>query len=128
MRTSWPMGSSRARASFVVLTVCLALLGSATRSVSHPHDEPDLFDADGTLTKVDVARQFIEIDVFDKKTKTTRNLLLFIVPKAKIRNGKTRVGILELRPGQRVRCTIVREHPEDREDLERLVVHEIRLA
>ena len=78
------------------------------------------------MTKVDVANQIVEIDVVDNKTKATRNLLLFVDPKVKIRNGRVRVELESLQRGQRVRCMVERRHPEGREDLARLIVFEIR--
>src|SRR5262245_6570095 len=105
----------------------LMVLVSATPSVSHPHDDPEIFDARGTLTKVDLARQFIEVDVVDNKTKVTRNQLFFVDPRVNIRAGKTRLRITDLRAGQRGQVSVMRLHEEGREDVERLVVFEIRL-
>jgi hypothetical protein len=108
-------------------SVCLVVLGASTPSVSHPHDDPEIFEANGTLTKIDIARQFIEMDVIDNRTKAPRNQLFFVDRKVKIRAGRTRLQLTDLRPGQRVRCTVERQHSDGREDLARLIVFEIRL-
>jgi hypothetical protein len=112
----------------LLLTMSVWLVGSSIPGRAHPHgDEPEFFEARGMLTKVDVANRVIEIDVVDNETKATRNLLLFVDPKVKIRNGNVRVELASLQRGQRVRCMVERRHPEGREDLLRAIVFEIRL-
>jgi hypothetical protein len=106
--------------------VC-AVFVLASTSRAHPHDEPEIYEVKGTLTKVDLVNQIIEVDTIDTRTKTPRNLLLFVDRKVKIRNGKTHVKFAELHRGQRVLCTVERKHQEGREDRERLTVFEIRL-
>lgn len=103
------------------------LVLASTPSKAHPHDEPEAFQVKGTLTKVDVVNGIIEVDTVDNRTKTPRNLLFFVDRNMEIRNGKARVQLAELQPGQRVTCTIERRHQEGREDRERLTVFEIRL-
>lgn len=103
----------------VLVTLVLASLRA------HPHDEPDIFTLKGTLTEVDVVNRAIEVDTVDAKTKIARNLLLFVDAKVKLRNGKARINLEELRPGQRVTCDVERNHKED--GSERLTAFEIRL-
>jgi hypothetical protein len=95
--------------------------------MAHPHDEPEILDVKGILTKVDVVNQIVEVDTIDNKTKARRNLLLFVDRKVKIRNSKTRLALGDLQPGQRVTCRVERRHQAGREDRERLTVFEIRL-
>ena len=52
-------------------------------------------------------------------------MLLFVEAKAKLRNGKARISLVELKPGQRVTCEVERNHKED--GSERLLAFEIRL-
>lgn len=101
----------------------VALMPASLRA--HPHDEPDIFTLKGMLTKVDVINRAIEVDTFDSKTKTSRNVLLLVDRKAKLRNGKARMNLEELNPGQQVRCEVERNHKED--GSERLTAFEIRL-
>ena len=107
------------------LYLVLVLASASLRA--HPHDEPEIFEVKGTLTKVDVVNRIVELDTFDSRTKITRNLLFFVDGRIKIRNGKVRVELAQLKPGQRVTCTVERKHQEGREDRERLTVFEIRL-
>ena len=109
-----------------IFCVCAVLVLASTPK-AHPHDEPEIFDVKGTLSKVDLANQIVEVDTIDSRTKARRNLLLFVDRKVKIRNGKTRMALGELQPGQRVTCTVERQHQEGREDRERLTVFEIRI-
>ena len=108
-----------------ILCVCVTMALMSASPRSHPHDELELFTVTGTLTRVDAVNRAIELDVFDSKTKATRNMLLFVEAKAKLRNGKARITLLELKPGQRVRCEVERNHKED--GSERLITFEIRL-
>jgi hypothetical protein len=103
--------------------VMVGLLSVSART--HPHDEREIFTLKGTLTKVDAVTRAIEMDTFDSKTKTSRNLLLFVDRKVKLRNGKARMNLEELTPGQRVTCEVERNHKEDRS--EQLTAFEIRL-
>jgi hypothetical protein len=103
--------------------VTVALMSALPRS--HPHDEFEIFIVRGTLTKVDAVNRAIELDIVDPKTKTTRNMLLFVEAKAKLRNGRARMTLAELKPGQRVRCEVERNHKED--GSERLMAFDIRL-
>ena len=104
------------------MCVTMALMSASPRS--HPHDELEIVTVSGTLTKVDAVNRAIELDIFNSKTKTTRNMLLFVEAKAKLRNGKARITLVELKPGQRVRCEVERNHKED--GSERLIAFEIR--
>jgi hypothetical protein len=93
---------------------------------AHPHgDEPDHFDLKGVLTKIDVVNRTIELDTIDPSTKAPRNMLLFVDKKVKLRQGRARVELGALAPGQRVTCTVERVHNEGGRD--RLTAFEIRL-
>jgi hypothetical protein len=105
--------------------VCFTMALMSASPGSHPHDELELFTVSGTLTRVDAVNRAIALDVFDSKTKATRNMLLFVEAKAKLRNAKARISLLELKPGQRVRCEVERNHKED--GSERLITFEIRV-
>jgi hypothetical protein len=105
--------------------VCVTVALMSASPMSHPHDELEIITLRGTLTKVDAVNRAIELDIFDSKTKTTRNMLLFVEAKAKLRNGRARITLVALKPGQRVRCEVERNHKED--GSERLIAFEIRL-
>lgn len=94
---------------------------------AHPHDEPEIFEIKGTLTRVDVVNRAIELDTIDPSSRTRRNMLFFVDRKAKIRRGKARLDLAALQPGRRVTCTVERKFQEGRQDRERLTVFEIRL-
>jgi hypothetical protein len=91
----------------------------------HPHVERDIFDLDGTITKIDDVNRAIELDTIDARTKQTRNLLLFLDRKVKLRSGKTKVSLSAFKPGRRVNCTVERTH--DEAEIERLVALAIHL-
>ena len=102
------------------------LMVFASASVAaHPHHEPEIFVLWGTLTKVDLVNKAIELDTFDPTTRAPRNLLLFLDKKVKLRNGKAKLDVTELKPGQRVICTVEREPDEGGAD--RMVAFEIQL-
>jgi hypothetical protein len=94
-------------------------------SSAHPHDEPETLILKGTLAKIDGVNRAIELDTIDRKTKATRNILLFVDAKVKIRQGKARMTLEQLRPGQRVTCVVERDHKDG--GGERLVAFEIRV-
>ena len=94
-------------------------------SAAHPHDEPETFVLKGTLTKVDAVNRAIELDTIDRETKAVRNMLLFVDRNVKLRQGKARMTLGELKPGQRVTCVVERDHREGARD--RLTAFEIRL-
>jgi hypothetical protein len=94
-------------------------------SSAHPHDEPETLILKGTLTKVDAVNRAIELDTVNRRTKAVRNMLLFVDAKVKLRQGKARMALGELRPGQRVTCIVERDHNEGGGD--RLVAFEIRV-
>jgi hypothetical protein len=96
---------------------------SSSVLLAHPHGEDTTVVFTGTLTKVDVQNQTIEVDAIDRRTLVRRNVLLFIDAKAKMRHGKRRITSAELTAGQRVTC--VAEVEEDRDG--RLVVFDVRL-
>ena len=92
---------------------------------AHPHDEPETLVLKGTLTKIDAVNRAIELDTVDPDTTTPRNMLLFVDAKVKVRQGKTRMTLGELRPGQRVTCVAERDHKDGQG--ERLTAFEIRV-
>jgi hypothetical protein len=111
------------------LMLCASALfliaSTSPRAHPHPHDEREILEVKGTLARVDLVHRMMEVDIFDRTTRTTRNLALAVDKKVKIRNGKTRVDLAALQPGQQVTCTVEREHQEGRSP--RLTVFEIRL-
>ena len=113
----------------VRLMACVsAVLLTASMSPSahpHPHDEREILEVKGTVTKVDLVNRVLEVDIFDRTTQTTRSMLLVIDKKVKIRNGKRRIELAALPLGQRVTCSVEREHLEGRGP--RLTVFDIRL-
>src|SRR5687768_13964978 len=111
----------------LALWICAVLTFASPSPQAHPHDEPEIFDIKGTLTRVDVVNRAIELDTIDPTSRTRRNMLFFVDQKAKIRSGKARVDLATLQAGQRVTCTVERTFQQGREDRERLTVFEIRL-
>lgn len=91
----------------------------------HPHIEREIFDLDGTITKIDAVNRAVELDAIDQHTKQPRNLLLFLDKKVKLLNGKAKVDLSAFKPGQRVNCTVERTH--DAAEVERLVALAIQL-
>jgi hypothetical protein len=59
------------------------------------------------------------------RTKAGQNLLLFLDKKAKVRNGKSRMDVAELKAGQQLRCTVGRMHQDGKAD--RLIAFEVQL-
>jgi hypothetical protein len=106
---------------------CAVLAVAAAWLRAHPHDEPEIFEVRGSLAKVDSVNRAVEVDVVDSKGGPPRSLLLFVEAKAKIQGGKARLNLADLQKGQRVICAVERRHPPGRDDLERLIVFEIRL-
>ena len=103
-----------------LLPIVITLAWWATPQ-SHPHDENPIVRLSGTLVNVDLKTQTIQIAAFDRETKSTRTLVLFVDPKIKLRQGKRRLALSDLIAGQRVTCTAERELDRD----SRLVVFEI---
>lgn len=91
----------------------------------HPHVEREIAVFTGTVTKVDGANRTIEVDTIDPRTKQPRNYLLLLDKRAKIRDGKVRLGIDDLRQGQRVTCTAELRH--DAADDERWIASQVEL-
>ena len=79
----------------------------------------------GTVTKVDSVNRAIELDTIDPGTKRPRNLLLLLDKKVKLRHGKTRISLGDLKVGQLVDSTVELTH--DEADTERFVALEIQL-
>jgi hypothetical protein len=115
----------RVQAIRLIWSACAMLALICASSSAHPHDEPETLILKGTLTKVDAINRAIELDTVDRKTKAVRNMLLFVDAKVKLRQGKTRINLGELRPGQLVTCIVERDHKEG--GGERLTAFEIRV-
>jgi hypothetical protein len=101
----------------------LSVLASPTMA-GHPHAERQIVRLRGTLTKVDVVNRAVELDTVDPGTKRPRNVLLFLDKKVKLRRGKARVEIGDLRPGQTVTSLVEIRH--DAEEAERFFALEIQ--
>jgi hypothetical protein len=82
----------------------------------------------GTLTRVDAVNGIVEIDSVEGPTKTRRHWLLFVDARTKVLRGAARVALAKLRLGRRVTCKVVQQQQAGREDRERLIVSEIRVA
>ena len=91
----------------------------------HPHHERQIVVLRGTLTKVDVVNRAIELDTIDPSTKRPRNLLLFVDKKVKLRRGKSRITLSDLKAGQQVGSTVELTHDES--EVERFIALEIQL-
>jgi hypothetical protein len=48
----------------------------------------------------------------DPETKAPRNLLLVVDARARLRNGKAQMTFADLKPGQRLRATVERQHDD----------------
>lgn len=74
---------------------------------AHPHDDEfTILVLTGTLTKV--TDQAFELDATDPELRTMRNFLIFVDARTKFRKGKVRMTASDLKPGQRVVCTVER--------------------
>jgi hypothetical protein len=114
------------RVAPVFAAVCGALVLGLCSLAAHPHDdEPEIVDVRGTLTRIDAVHNTVEVDTVDPRTRAIRNQLLFVDRRAKIRNGKVRISLAELQPGQSVACVVERQRRPGQED--RLLAFEIRL-
>jgi hypothetical protein len=102
---------------FICAVACASVVSG------HPHGPDTTVIYTGKLTRVDLEKQIIELDTVDTRTLTVINVLLFVEPKAKLRQGKRRIALSDLSAGQRVTCVAERE--EDKGD--RLVTFDIRL-
>jgi len=103
-----------------LLPIVFALAWWATPQ-AHPHNENTIVFLTGTLVNVDLKTQTIQVHGFDRETKSTRTLVLFVDPKIKLKQGKRRLALSDLTAGQSVACTAERELDHD----SRLVVFEI---
>jgi hypothetical protein len=112
---------STIRRTLLLCLVCAVAWASVVSG--HPHGPDTTVIYTGKLTKVDLEKQIIELDTVDPKTLTAINVLLFVEPKAKLRQGKRRIVLSDLGAGQRVTCVAERE--EDTGN--RLVAFDIRL-
>ncbi len=87
------------------LIAALMTLSLSAPVMGHPHVEREILLFTGTITKVDTVERTIEIDTVDPRTKRPQNVLLFLDKKVKIRKGKARLAVTDLRMGDRVTCT-----------------------
>jgi hypothetical protein len=104
--------------------ILLAVLVSSPVN-GHPHQERRILILSGTLTKVDAVNRAIELDTFDPDTKDPRNLLLFLDKKLKLRRGKAKIDLAELKAGQQITSTVEVTHDEG--EVERFVALDIQL-
>ena len=109
------------------LTSCVILLSllMASPASAHPHEERQIVALRGTLTKIDSVNRAIELDTIDPISKKPRNLLLLLDKKAKLRRGKTRINLSDLKVGQQVDSTVELTH--DEAQAERFIVMDIQL-
>ena len=105
--------------------VLLLSVSASSAMAGHPHVERQIFFLRGTLTKVDVVSQAVEMDTVDPTTKQARNLLVFVDKKTKFKRGKTRMVLSDLKAGQQVRSTIELTH--DEAQAERFIALEVQL-
>ena len=111
----------RQRRSLRLISCLLAVLVLAsTASKAHPHDEQDIFEVKGILTRVDLGEPDRRGGYVRQQNQNDSKVLFFVDRKIKIRNGRTRMDLAQLEGGQRVICTVERQHQEGREDCERL--------
>ena len=96
----------------MIWCACVMVALAPALAGTHPHDEPEIYTLKGTVTKVDVANRAFELDTLDPETKAPRNLLLFVDARARLRNGKAPLNLVDLRPGHRLRATVERQHDE----------------
>lgn len=76
----------------------LSVLASPATS-GHPHAERQIVLLRGTLTKIDAVHRTVELDTVDPSTKQARNILLFLDKKARLRRGKVRIDLRDLKAG-----------------------------
>lgn len=105
--------------------VALLLILIAGPVAAHPDDDPEIVTFKGTLTRVDAANRALELDTVDPRTKSARNVLVFVEGKAKLRDGKARVELSALQPGQRIIVVAEARHTET--GAERLIAFDVRL-
>jgi hypothetical protein len=91
----------------------------------HPDHERLIVQLRGTLTKIDAVNRVIEMDSVDPRTRRARNLLIFLDKKVKLRRGKAKITVSDLKVGQQVDSTVEVTH--DEADAERFVALEIQL-
>ena len=96
----------------IYLCVILLSVLVASPAIGHPHAERQIVVLRGTLTKVDSVNRAIEMDTIDPETKRPRNVLLFLDQKVKLRRGKARLHLGELKVGQQVNATVELTHDE----------------
>jgi hypothetical protein len=113
------------RLALLLGAACGVVILASVVPAAHPHDELDLFDARGTLTKIDLVNNVIEVDTIDARTKIVRNELFRLDRRTKIRNGRARLQLANLQAGQRVVCVVERFHRDGQKD--RLIALEIRV-
>lgn len=93
---------------------------------AHPHPGDVVTDTlRGRVTEIDLERQTIAIDTLDRKTKKPRNYLMFLDRKVKVTQGKKKMALTDLVPGQAVICLVEVELNENGED-SKFIAFEIR--
>jgi hypothetical protein len=106
---------------------CVTLLSvlAVPALTAHPHEERQIVVLRGTLTKIDSVNRAVEVDTIDPSTKKARNLLLFLDKKVKLRRGKARITLGDLKVGQQINSAVELTH--DEAQAERFVALEIQL-
>jgi hypothetical protein len=106
---------------------CVLVMGLLVSTVAsgHPHEERQILRLRGALTKVDAVNRTVELDTVDPNTKRPRNLLLFLDKKVKLRRGKAKIELADLKPGHKVSSMV--ELTTDDEQSERFVALEIQI-
>ena len=110
------------RATVAALVLCAA----TAPLIAHPHPGDVVTDTlRGRASYVDVGHRTIAIEMLDRKSKQTRNVLLFLDPKVKITRDKTKLSLPDLMAGQPVICDVEVELNE-RGEQTRLIAFEIK--
>jgi hypothetical protein len=113
--------------SQIATLLAIAALALAVAPVrAHPHPGDVVTDTlRGRVTEIDLERRTIAVDTLDRKTKKPRNYLMFLDKKVKVTQGKKKMAITELTPGQPVICLVEVELNERGEDT-KFIAFEIR--
>src|SRR5215203_6485845 len=114
---------SSARSLRLLCACFFVLLSWSSGLQAHPHEKDTIMVFTGTLDRVDLKTQTIELDTIDADTRQARNVLMFVDRKAKLRQGKKRIALADLTVGRRAVCTAERDVHDD----SRLVVFDIRM-
>ena len=110
----------------IAVLLVVALVACGAPSWAHPHPGDVVTDTlRGRVSEVDLEHRTVAVAMLDRKTKQPRNVLLFVDPKVKITQGKTKLSLMELPSGQAVICEVEVELNE-RGEQTRLIAFEIK--